>query len=191
MKMQSRTILGVSPAVVALVALAAACSGSGDDGLGSINGTGSVQVLLTDAPLDLATVKSVNVTIDGVTVYGGSPGDGSGSGPIELMTHPETFDLLTLTGGATTLLAEGELSAGIYNRIRLHVPDATLEFLDGTVVDLKISSHKVDVPIPFEVGVGENLELTLDFQADASVQVNETGNDRYILRPVVTPVKGN
>jgi hypothetical protein len=32
------------------------------------------------------------------------------------------------------------------------------------------------------------MELTLDFQADASVHVTETGSDKYILRPVVTPV---
>ena len=35
----------------------------------------------------------------------------------------------------------------------------------------------------------ETLELTLDFDAEASVQVNATpGQHPYILRPVITPV---
>jgi hypothetical protein len=36
--------------------------------------------------------------------------------------------------------------------------------------------------------LGETSDLTLDFDAGASVQVNQTGSGQYILRPVVTPV---
>jgi hypothetical protein len=45
----------------------------------------------------------------------------------------------------------------------------------------------VDVPIQFEVGSGETEQMTLDFDAAASVQVNETASGEFILRPVVTP----
>ena len=51
-----------------------------------------------------------------------------------------------------------------------------------------IESGKVDVPIAFEVMVGEVNQITLDFDAAASVQVNQTGSGQFILRPVVTPV---
>jgi hypothetical protein len=104
------------------------------------------------------------------------------------MTYPETFDLLTLTGGATTLLADGELPAGFYSRIRMGVASAALTFLDGTVVELKIESNKVDVPIRFEVSSDDVTPILLDFQADASVHVTGTGSGKYVLRPVVTPV---
>ncbi len=178
----------VSYALLALVLLFSACDGS-DDGSAQISGGfGELEVHLTDAPLDLATVSSVMVTIDAVTVYGGMELDGTEVPPIELLTHPDTFDLLTLTGGATMLLADGELPAGFYQRIRMGISAASLTFLDGTMVDLKIESNKVDVPIQFEVSAGDLMELVLDFQADASVHVTETGDDRYILRPVVTPV---
>jgi hypothetical protein len=181
------------PSTLALVALIA-CLGCGSGSLDAHaqNGTGTVQVHLTDAPIDLATVESVIVTITDVTVYprdDSSPmPDPTPDSPIELMTHPSTFDLLTLTGGATTLLASGEVPAGHYSRIRLAVSDAQLTYKDGTTVTLKIDSGKVDVPIAFEVGVNEMQQLTLDFDAAASVQVNLTGSGDSILRPVVTPV---
>lgn len=175
----------VSYALLALVLLFSACDG----GSARISGgSGELEVHLTDAPLDLATVSSVMVTIDAVTVYGGMELDGTEVPPIELLTHPDTFDLLTLTDGATMLLADGELPAGFYQRIRMGISAASLTFLDGTMVDLKIESNKVDVPIQFEVSADDLMELVLDFQADASVHVTETGDDRYILRPVVTPV---
>jgi uncharacterized protein DUF4382 len=155
-------------------------------------GTGTVRVRMTDAPLDLTTVQSVMVTISAVILY---PGDSttmapetSTTGPVTLLTHPETFDLLTLTGGASTLLASGEAPAARYERIRLEVSSAELTWKDGTTAPLKLDSGKVDVPIPFDLAVGEDATITLDFDAGASVMVNETASDTLILRPVVTPV---
>ena len=174
-------------AVPVMIACSDSSGGSGS-GTGTVNGGfGQVEVLLTDAPLDLSNVSSVVVDITGVVIYPGVEGiEGEGS-PIVLLTHPETFDLLTLTGGATTLLASGEVPAGRYQRIRLEVSKAELIFKDGTIEPLKLESGKVDVPIPFDLGVDETETLTLDFDAEASVQVNETASDKYILRPVVTP----
>ena len=187
----------VSCGIAALVALFLLC-GCGTSGSASArvtNGHGTLSVNLTDAPLDLANVQSVMVTLTGVIVY---PMESMGSGmtdpagtdlrPIVLLTHPATFDLLTLTGGVTELLASGEVPVGDYERIRLEVSDATLIYKDGTSALLKIESNKVDVPIPFHIVQGQETGVTLDFDAGASVQVNETGNDKLILRPVVTPV---
>lgn len=171
------------------LALALSCS-SGSASVAA--GTGTIQIQMTDAPLDLSNVEKVEVTITDVIVYPGDANDGmpvvEGNGPIELMTHPDTFDLLTLTDGATTLLASGEVPAGDYQRIRLVVSDATLTYQDGTTAPLKIESNKVDVPIRFHVTADAVNPLTLDFDAAASVMVNETATDTLILRPVVTPL---
>jgi hypothetical protein len=178
----------VRPVLLAgCLALALGCS----SGSASVHaGTGTIQIHMTDAPIDLSTVEKVEVTITDVIVY---PGDDEGmpsvdAGPIVLLTHPETFDLLTLTDGATTLLASGEVPAGDYQRIRLEISDATLTYKDGTTAPLKIDSGKVDVPIGFHVAADTVNPLTLDFDAAASVQVNETATDTLILRPVVTPL---
>ena len=61
-------------------------------------------------------------------------------------------------------------------------------FNDGTEEILKIDSDKVDIPIPFRVEADEVHTQTLDFDAAASVQVNQASSDKYILRPVVTPL---
>ncbi len=175
--------------VLAAAALLTGCSEDGGSSGGSGGATGSLAVRLTDAPIDMSNVQSVNVTIAGVAVYPGEPLEplGASAGPIDLLSHPATFDLLTLTGGATQLLASGEVTAGEYDRIRLEITDATLVFTDATSVPLTIESNKVDVPIDFTVTAGEATTLTLDFDAAASVHVTGTGSDKSILRPVVTP----
>jgi len=168
------------------------CNGMGRPSSRASAGTGMLQVRLTDAPIDLTTVRSVNVTITGVTVFPEESTDLMTMlpepGPIPLMTHPATFDLLTLTGGATALLASGEVPAGTYSRIHLDISDATMVNEDGTSTSLQIESNKVDVPIQFQVSVGTANSVTLDFNAGASVQVNQTSAGQFILRPVVTPV---
>ena len=113
-----RLTLALLPVVASL-----GCSGSGSMSAQVSGGTGSLRVHLTDAPIGFSDVQSVNVTVINVIVY---PADETSSmpnpapnGPMILMTHPDTFDLLTLTGGATALLASGEVPAGRYSRIRL------------------------------------------------------------------------
>jgi len=40
--------------------------------------------------------------------------------------------------------------------------------------------------VPFELTAGENLAITIDFDAQASVQVTTTnGKNAYLLRPVI------
>jgi hypothetical protein len=159
------------------------------------DGKGTVNVFLTDAPLDLSGVKNVNVTLTSVVLY---PEETNATGslqdmdagdltPVVILSHPATFDLLTLTGGVKTLLGTDEVPAGPYGRIRLEVSDAQLVYADDTVTSLKIESQKVDVPIHFIVRQDEATGVVLDFDAAASVQVNDTGSGTLILRPVVTP----
>ena len=178
--------------LVILFALIAALAGCSGDGTSHGFAMGDIEVRLTDAPIDISTVQNVNVTITGVIVYPGDTSDPfddmNEPPPIHLMTHPGTFDLLTLTEGATELLASGEVPVGTYSRIRLELSDATLVYKDGTTEPLKIDSNKVDVPITFHVVDAGMNTVTLDFDAAASVKVNETSSDKLILRPVVTPI---
>ncbi len=193
--MHHRWVVTVSLAAVAVLLLLCGCSGSASARFE--NGHGSLVIHLTDSPLDLSGVQGVVVTVTGVVVYPGETSGpetggpvGPGSSPIVLASHPATFDLLTLTGGATALLASGEVPAGEYGRIRLEVSKAVLEYRDGSSEPLKIESAKVEVPIRFRVVAGSETGVTLDFDAAASVQVNGTGSGAKILRPVVTPAPG-
>jgi hypothetical protein len=183
-------------AMLFLAALAtAACSPSG---VGSSNP--NLRVLLTDAPIDLTGVTAVNVTIDEVTLYPNDASEGDeGAVPVDggPISSPGGFtvNLLDFRDGNVTLLTTDAVPAGSYQRIRLHVSSAELTRDDdgdpGTpdlVEPIFIPSEKVDVPLPLTLSVSETLEVTLDFDAGASVQVNSTGGQHpYILRPVITP----
>lgn len=179
-------------ALVAIVAFAACSS----DPLGP--GTGSVRVSLTDAPIDLTGVTAVMVTVDEITLYATDDGESDGipfDGPVSL-PGGFTVNLLDYRDGEVVFVASGDVPVGAYKRIRMRVADASLLWDDDgdpTTPDLEetieVPSGKVDVPVPFALSQGETFEVTLDFDAAASVQVNETsGNKQYVLRPVVTPV---
>jgi hypothetical protein len=184
--MKIRTAPSHVPLLVLSLTLLAGCNASGSASVGGA--TGRLDIRLTDAPIDLSTVSNVTVTITDVLVYPGVEGmDADTATPIVVTTHPATFDLLTLTGGATTLLASGDVPAGFYRRIRLEISSAALTYKDGTMANLQVESNKVDVPIGFQVRAGADAAVVLDFDAAASVQVNATASDRLILRPVVTP----
>ncbi|MCI0566653.1 MAG: DUF4382 domain-containing protein [Acidobacteria bacterium] len=185
-------------AFLSILLLISACNQS-SGGARHSPGTGTLNVRLTDAPIDLSNVQSVNVTLTGVIVYpedddvefevpevGADMEQEAQTRPISLLSHPATFDLLTLTGGVSTLLASGEVPAGEYSRIRLEISSAEIVYLDATTAPLKVESNKVDVPIQFDLSVNEDASVTLDFDAAASVQVNETASGTLILRPVVT-----
>jgi hypothetical protein len=176
----------------ALAAVALAGCSSGYFSAAVAFGTGTIRVHLTDAPLDMAEVRSVMVTIEALVVYpadgGGLPDGTPGAGHFVPLTIAETFDLLALTGGVTTLLASGEAPAGRYERIRLEVSKAEIVWKNGAVEPLKLESTTVDVPISFDLSADETVGVTLDFDAAASVKANDAGSERFILRPVVTPI---
>lgn len=179
---------------VAVVALGACNTGT------SGGGNGNVGVYLTDAPLDLTGVTAVNVTIQDVKLYPSDAGSGDSggmpmtSGPISL-PGDLTLNLLDFQNGQSTFLGSASVPPGSYDRIRLDVVSAELvrdDDGDPTTPDvheaITVPSSKVDVPVPFTLSQDESLQITLDFNAQASVQVNTTnGKDAYLLRPVVTP----
>jgi hypothetical protein len=188
--------LKIAVALVGLAAIAGlvAC----DTGTSPSGGQSGVSVYLTDAPIDLAGVHAVNVTLSGVLLYPTEAGSGDAGG-VELESGPIslpgdlTLNLLDFQNGQVTFLGSQAAPAGSYSRLRLQVVSAELVRDDDNdpatpdiVEPIKVPSSKVDVPVPFELTAGENLEITIDFDAQASVQVNATnGQNSYILRPVI------
>jgi len=105
-----------------------------------------------------------------------------------------TVNLLDYQDGATVVIASLDVPTGDYEKVRMIVSEAHLLMQDPDDPTLEIMepifvpSGKVDVPVTFTVSGGETTDVTIDFDAELSVQVNETGNHRYILRPVIVPV---
>ncbi|MDH3626388.1 MAG: DUF4382 domain-containing protein [Acidobacteriota bacterium] len=187
MSQLSKSLFLVLAAVVALVSWSA-CSH------GTVSGSSRITVLLTDAPIDFTGVSAVNVTIDGVTIKPAGDEEGEDGEKMRLLTDgPLVVNLLDYQNGATVMVAEGELDDGDYAKIRLHILEAELVRDDDgdpdtpeIVEPIFAPSRKIDVNVPFSLRNGEDFQVTLDFDAELSVQVNETGGQHpYILHPVI------
>ena len=155
---------------------------SGCDSVGGGESGGSVQVLLTDAPID--NIAEANVTIERVELLGEA-------GTIVLLEEEARFDLLELTNGITTELAQEDVPAGVYHQIRLIVQDeAEVVFTNDSTATLKVPSGtetgiKLNLPGGFRIGEGaEEASILLDFDASKSF-VRAGASGKYIFKPVV------
>jgi len=162
------------------------------------SGGGNLSVYLTDAPIDLDNVTAVNVAIASMSVLPVCDDPDADCPRILLdLVPPEgsegvIVNLLDYRDGAVILMVSEEIPEGAYEKIRMEISAASLhrdEDLDpetpDTMEDIFLPSGRVDVVVPFTISAGEETEVILDFDAALSVQVNETGNHRYILRPVI------
>ena len=159
-----------------------ACDALGDDD----GGGASLEVLLTDAPLDDAV--SADVTIERVELRAG---DGR---TFVLSDRDRHYDLLRLQNGVTRELATARLDRGVtYDQVRVVVGEnATLTMADGAVYDLRIPSGsssgiKLDLP---EIDVNPSLtrvSITLDFDLEDSFVTLGPHDDPhgFLFKPVL------
>ena len=182
--------LALMTLTLALALILSALTACSHDGLA---GNGTVQVFLTDAPLDLNGVSAVNVTVSELSLRTQDDADGNSERLTLIGGDPWTVNLLDYRDGNTVLMAAGDVPAGEYAKIRLEVIAAELVMDDDgdpntpdVVESIFNPSGKVDIPVPFVVSAGTDMSITLDFDAALSVQVNQTnGQHPYILRPVI------
>lgn len=178
---------------VALVSSLISCGGggSGDSTDTSIQGKGTVGILLTDMPADPALFDSINASIVKVELLGSED-----NGRVTLYSgEPQTFDLLRLRNEAIPLAFKDNVPAGTYCKIRLILDDLELVLADNTPYDS--TDNDTDHPkLPgngkldlvardcFNVVDGEVLTLQLDIDAGKSIHV-VGNNNGYNFRPVI------
>jgi hypothetical protein len=100
-----------------------------------------------------------------------------------------TYDLLTLRNGASVILGNNSLDPGTYTQIRLIIGTGSNVVVDGTTHPLVIPSGAqtgIKLNHQFEIQSGVLYELILDFDAGRSIV--QTGNNQYILKPVIRVV---
>lgn len=171
--------------VVLFLALGlAACSNSG---------TGNFRLYLTDFPVDGAT--ALNVTFTEIWLY---PADETEGVPVKIWPMsgetPMPINLLELVDGKKELIVSTQLKAGKYEQVRLVLDTtdgiSTVTFppesaAPGTF-NIKVPSGEIKIPYEFELTDGNGVSMTLDFNVENSLQINDTGSpEKYILRPVV------
>ncbi len=188
------------------IALLAACSGGGSGGGGggatASASNGAVGVLVTDGPAD--EFAKLWIDVRRIELIGSG-------GKVTIFEGRRTFDLLSLRDESRLLGRHRGVPAGDWSKIRLTVDDAELirvsrpEDVDGVVIrcpeditpedgyvcesivpDL-VANGKIDLNPrgPFTVRPGELVLVQLDLDANKSLFLHETGNGKWMLRPVV------
>ena len=138
-----------------------------------------VRLGLTDAPVDDA--DAVLVTISAVDIR-----RASGGGWETFVGESRTIDLLSLTGGVSSMLGEQVLEPGEFTGVRLIVESAQI-VIGGETFDLEVPSGEqsgIKLKGDFEIVIGETLDLMLDFDARRSIVRRGRGDD-FLLKPVI------
>ena len=91
-----------------------------------------------------------------------------------------TVDLTQVVGDRAVPVFDGELSAGRYQKVELHVADVE-GVVDGDVAEVKVPSGKLQITKPFEVRAGEAVDFVFD------INVVKRGREAsYNLQPVIS-----
>lgn len=183
MKIEKLKIKKITGLFIAAIAVAVFASCSSDDDAN--REMARVSVRMTDAPGDY---QSVLVEVADVMIKSGtSTGDEEGWTSLGNI-QTGVYDLLTLTGGVTQLLADSEVPAGHYSQIRLVLgSDNNVVTNDGETQPLSTPSAQqsgLKLQLNEELEAGEEYEFLLDFDVDQSI-VPAGSAGGYVLRPVI------
>ena len=166
------------------------------------NNTGTLNLSITDAPVDDPNIEGVYLTITEVQYH---KSDNNEWFSFEDFEGPAEFNILELTNGESALLGSFELETGTYTQLRFMLdapvqgmsvpssPGCYLKYNDGSTEPLYVpSGHQTGwkgvgaftVPSNGDVGV------TADFDARKSV-VEAGVSGMYILKPTIRLIVDN
>ncbi|TEU17012.1 MAG: DUF4382 domain-containing protein [Dehalococcoidia bacterium] len=159
--------------------------------------TGTLALYLSDAPIDAENVTGVYITINEIQYHVDEQWITCGE-----FEGPQTYNLLELTNGNSTLLGELTLPGGHYNQIRFMLdipemgqdpynPGCYIEFSDNSTSPLFVpSGNTTGYKAVGQFTVPENgtVQVTADFDVRKAVHLADS---HYILRPTIRLVVNN
>ena len=170
-----------------------ACGGSSSTSPSS--GRGALTVMMKDSPFTDA--KALLVTFSDVSAHRADQPDSAWTKvPFAGGATSRTCDLKKLQT-AQDILGTGELASGHYTQVRLTVSSAALYFdtasagaacapaiaaPTGRSAPVDVPSGEVKLNREFDI-TGATTTMLVDFDGDRSVR--ETGNNRYLMTPVI------
>jgi len=148
-----------------------------------VSDTGTLIIMLTDAPVDLA---HLNVTLDSISAHRQGNGNETWVDLAFVNNVSEVyFDLLALQDVAMNLSIT-EIPPGNYTMIKMHVKTANATYADGNTTDLDVPSEHIKVIIHFEIIEGGKATVLIDMQTDW-VAVSHSRKLRPVLKATVLP----
>ena len=143
--------------------------------------TGTLLVLLTDAPVNLT---HLNVTIDSFSVLNVEDGDETW---INILKEEVYFDLLALEN-ETMELSEKPIPVGNYTKMRMNIRTANATFANEEpvkTVNLTVPPGHIDIITHFEIESDDITVLLIDMQADW-VAISKNNRLRPVLKASVS-----
>lgn len=182
--MRKSVITAVILCMTLFVWLMAGCSddtNTPNDPVNNPTGSGRIVVNLIDAPGDYEEVNIEFIQVD-VRVAE----DDTTQGWHTIAVDTTRANLLELTDGNYTVLADSTVPVGHYTEVRLLLSENNTVKVDGQLHELKVPSgytSGLKLKHSFEITSGIVYSVTIDFDADRSIV--ETGNGGYKLKPVL------
>ena len=141
----------------------------------------TLSIHLTDGPGDY---QEVNVDIQEIRLKLAN----NSSQWLSLATNTGIYNLLDFQNGVDTLIATGPVPTDTLKELRLILGPVNSVMVDSVLYDLDTpSAQQSGLKIKVDKMLGLSLDsLTIDFDAEKSVL--ETGNGKYILKPVIKVV---
>ncbi len=171
---------------IVLVSLCAACiffscSKNESNNSTSTSGQTDFSIYLSDDP---SVYDAVNIDIESVEVHYSD--DNSDGWHTIQMIHPGVYNLLRLANGKDTLLATQRIASKKITQMRFILGDNNTVVVNGVTYPLKTPSAqesglKFDVDVTLTAGI--EYKIWTDFDAQRSIVV--TGNNQYMLKPVI------
>ncbi|RYD90245.1 MAG: DUF4382 domain-containing protein, partial [Sphingobacteriales bacterium] len=168
-----------SLALASLGTLLFACNKTENSASGT--GTGRLNVYLTDDPGNydsvFVDVQDIRVNYGGDSLSGWQSLSGGARGPV---------NLLQLVNDRDTLLGGADLSAGSIQQVRLVLGSNNYVVTNGQRYALETPSAQqsgLKINVNQDITDGVTYRLVLDF--DAGRSIHQTGNGRYMLKPVI------
>jgi len=158
------------------------CSKNNNSNNVTASGETDFSVYLTDDP---GTYDHVVLNIQGVEVHYSDDTNNDKWYTLKDF-HEGYYDLLKFSNGQDTLLATDRIAAKHIDQIRLILGENSYVVVEGERYPLKTPSGqesgiKLDVDVTLTAGI--EYKLWADFDANKSIVV--TGNNEYILKPVI------
>ena len=136
----------------------------------------NIQFFLTDMP---GEYQQVNIDVKAVNVI-------MNDSLMELSTNQGVYNILEFVNGKDTLLVDEEIPGGFISQIRLVLGENNTVMIDDVIHELKTPSAQqsgLKLNVHNEFVPGESYAYVIDFSVEKSIV--ETGNDGYILKPVI------
>ena len=140
------------------------------------NESAAIRFLLTDAPGDY---QEVNVDVRAVQVI-------ISDSIIELETNQGVYNMLDFVNGEDTILVSDEVPPGMLSQVRLVLGENNSLMVDDEVYAMKTPSAResgLKFNVHQDLSPGVTYTYVIDF--DAARSIVETGNKKYILKPLI------